>query len=253
MPTPPVPGPLLLLGDSITVRLYPFVQATGPKRTLAEGGKTAAWLLPKLRELEAAGGLDDGTRTATVLLGTNDVSWGMTAEEIFTNIRSIWEILAHHGIRVLAMTVPPQRGWSYPPGVFEAVDQKRRKLNDLMRKAAIPDQPGRPPETASKLILLDEISADPTDPSRLAPGWDAGDHLHLRKDRLGALLQAEASGLPVTPPGPSPATPSVPVPPSSSNVLLYVGAGGILLGGLWALARKRQHGAYSSSRRLSYL
>jgi lysophospholipase L1-like esterase len=209
----PIPGNTLFLGDSITVNLAPFVQVAGEKQSLAEGGKTADWLLSKLRGLESAGGLDGSDRpvNVVVLIGTNDVGGGRTPSKIFADVSAIWSIARDHGARVIAMTVPPFKGYPGYAARYDEHEGKRRALNALIAASKIPHL----------LIRLDEgpvVQAD--DPERLTPEFDAGDHIHLKKNALASLIQARVTGAKL--PEPLPSRPGLPkpIPPTTQTVSL---------------------------------
>jgi hypothetical protein len=217
------------------VGTHAFVQVEGGARVLlAEVGITAGGLLPQLRELEARGGLQ-GLRTAVVLVGTNDVGGSSSPEAIFQSLQALWQIAQHHGARVVALTVPPFKGWANYASRYETIEAKRKALNALILASSLPE----------RVIRLDGLSSgvtDPADPERLLPSYDSGDHLHLKKDRLGALIQAEASGLPPSPP--KPPNPKEEVSSASTNLVPYLVLGGIVLGGVVVLARKRGLGSH---------
>jgi len=205
-----IQGPVLLLGDSITVGVQPFVKASGPVLAIAEGNKTSAWLLAKVTEAANSGLLAPFQNgIATLLIGTNDVGGYATAENSFSNIQHILSVLSSKGIRPYVMTVPPFKGWKNYESQFAAIDTKRKRLNDLIR--------GLP----QVVIPLDTLTADPQDLSKLAASYDSGDHLHLNKARLGALVTKEVSG------GASPPAPPAGGPLSGLGWLAVLGAAGV--------------------------
>jgi len=234
---PSLQGNTLFLGDSLTVGLPPFVGVNGQKSILAEVSKTADWLLASLRGIEKLGALDGPGRPANVLvlIGTNDVGGSRTPSQIFDDITNVWSIARAHGARVVAMTLPPFKGWTNYASRFGALEQRRKDLNALILSSSIPDL----------VIRLDQLTASPSDPERLSSAYDSGDHLHLQKPAQGALIQTMSAGLPApgqTPgqiPEPSPGKPGADLATTSGSSLLpYFMLGCVVLGGAIVLTRK---------------
>lgn len=181
----------------MTVGLSPFVGVTGQKKTIAEVGRPVVWLLSTLRSLSSAGGLQ-GFQNLLVLIGANDLGGGRTPEAIAADTLAIWALARSQGLRVFAMTLPPNKGYAgFPPANFPAVNGRRKAINALLGQAFVQ---GR----CDGLIDLSTLLADPQDPDKLAASFDSGDHLHPRKDALGALLTRALSGLPAPSPSNSP-------------------------------------------------
>ncbi len=238
MPVPPIQGPTLFLGDSITVGLPPYVKVDGAKTYISLGGQTSTWLLDQVKKAEAAGKLDGSSRpvNAVMLIGTNDVGGGLSYQQSVANIVATWTILKAHGIRVIAQTVPPFHGYKGYVTRYDAIEAKRQGIN-----AAVLALAGRPngPDVVIPLATLVE---DPARPGYLLRSYDAGDGIHLRKDAHGALINAQLAGLPA--PAPPPAGPTVEVssagsPLLGSSLVPFIVLGGILMTGAVLLARKR--------------
>ena len=231
---PRIQGNTLFLGDSITVGMPGFVGVDGQTSILAEGGKTADWLLGKLRGIEKLGALDgpDRPQNVVVLIGTNDVGGGRSIQAIFSDITAIWSIARDHGARVVAVTLPPFKGWANYGSRYGDINARRMALNALIVTSSIPDQ----------TVLLDRLVADPADPERLAKSYDGGDHLHLQKPALAALLQAQIVGggrgipQPVSPVGPARIEPPT---PAGGSLLSYLLVGLAAVSGIAVLTRKR--------------
>jgi hypothetical protein len=233
---PSLQGSTLFLGDSMTVGLPPFVGVNGQTTFLAEVNRTADWLLSGLRDIEKRGGLDGPQRpvNATVLIGANDVGGSRTPAQIFDDISNVWAILHAHGIRVIAMTLPPFKGWTNYASRYAAIEAKREALNALIASSTLPDL----------TIRLDQLTADASDPERLSRAYDSGDHLHPQKPALGALIQAAVAGAGLPEPSPpSPLAAKIPpadlATPTGSSLLPYVMLGFAALGGVFVLTRKR--------------
>jgi hypothetical protein len=221
-------GNTLFAGDSMTVGLAPFVQVNGEKRTVAAVGRTSAQLLAALREP----GVFAGITNMVVLIGANDIG-GRNPEE---TVLDIWAVARHSGVRVFAMTVPPNKGWSNFASNFPAIEARRKALNARLGQEFVAGH-------ADGLVDLSVLMADPADPQRLAAAFDSGDHLHPRKDAMGALLTTALDGAGSFVPGqvPGVATASFPW----VNVILLVG---IAVGGTILLARKDSLGSSFASR-----
>jgi hypothetical protein len=99
------------------------------------------------------------------------------------------------GAKIIALTVPPAKGYSGFASNFESINAKRVALNNLIKDSPIPDQ----------VVDLDVLLGLQSDQDRLAPNMDSGDHLHPRKDAMGAALNtAFAKPIPQKNPGISP-------------------------------------------------
>lgn len=166
-------GATLFAGDSMTVGLAPFVQVDGVKSTVAASGRTADQLLEALKAFSDLG----VSKNVVVLAGANDIGGGQSAERIFATLTAIWNLAKAKGLRVYALTLPPVKGWSGFASNFDAIERKRQALNTLILASPVPDA-----------ILNMGVMADPDDPQRLSVAFDSGDHLHPRKDAMGALL-----------------------------------------------------------------
>lgn len=171
-------GNTVFAGDSITVGLAPHVLVDGDKLTIAKVGQSSSALRNMMRDAEAKKALD-GFKHLVALAGTNDIGAALTPETIFGNLKSIWAIGKVHGLKVVAITIPPAVGYSGWKGRDVAVDTKRRAVNELIKASSIPD----------RIVDLDRFIA--TSDGRLQSEFDSGDHLHPRKDKLGAVLNSE--------------------------------------------------------------
>lgn len=229
----PLIGNTIFAGDSITVGLPPYVGVTGTKKLVAEGGRPTDWLLRTLRTVDASGGLA-GFQNLVVLIGTNDIGGGRTVDVLTTDIRSIWQLAKARGLRVFAMTIPPAKGYSGFASNFDVVNARRKAINANLGAAFVRGE-------ADGLIDISALMADPSDPDRLARDFDGGDHLHPRKDAMGALLTRalSATGAPTTPAVPlAPAGFFTPPTDSSGTTVLFLLAG---VGGLITYLLTRKH------------
>lgn len=123
-----------------------------------------------------------GVASVIVLLGINDISWPGTAfardearptlGQLQAGYRALARQAHGRGLRILGSTLPPFAGAlpGTPLEDYYAADKDalRRQLNDWLRS----DSP------FDAVIDLDAALRDPADPSRMAPAFDSGDHLH---------------------------------------------------------------------------
>lgn len=124
-----------------------------------------------------------GAASVIVLIGINDISWPGTAfardqpaptlAELQAGYRSLAQRAQARGLRVLGATLPPFAG-ALPGTPLDdyhqpGKDRLRGQLNAWLRSDASP---------FDGLIDLDAALRDPAEPSRLAAGFDSGDHLH---------------------------------------------------------------------------
>lgn len=177
-----IQGSTLFLGDSITVGLANLVRVDGAKGSLAEGGGTSGWLLSKAKALPDLSSYVN----AFVLIGTNDVGGDAEPESIAVNVAELSLALARAGVRVFVATIPPFRGYAGYASRYDAIEAKRRKVNEEL--AQFGSRQG-----VYRVIPLDRLMSDPADPPRLTTSFDGGDHLHPRKDALARLLEQEMS------------------------------------------------------------
>lgn len=140
-----------------------------------------------------------GVASVIVLIGINDISWPGTAfardqprpglAELQAGYRALAGQAHRRGLRILGATLPPFAG-ALPGTPLDDYyhpdkDALRRRLNAWLRT----DGP------FDAVIDLDAALRDPADPSRMAPAYDSGDHLH--PGDAGNRAMAEAVDLEV--------------------------------------------------------
>ena len=113
-----------------------------------------------------------GVAFVTLLQGTDDIglsaivpSQAVTADQIIQGYRQL--IARAHGkdIRILGATLTALEGAHlFTP----EVEAKRQALNAFIRTSGEFDD----------VIDFDVVTRDPTDPTRLLPSYDSGDHVH---------------------------------------------------------------------------
>jgi lysophospholipase L1-like esterase len=221
-------GATLFAGDSITVGYAPLASVQGEKILTAKGGISSAAVLALVRAEETRGTLAR-VKTMIVLAGTNDIGSTLDPAAIFGNLQAIWKIGKAHGIRVIALTIPPARGYTGWNGRDDAVDARRRAVNDKIKVSVLPDA----------IIDLDAMLGTTPDTGKLSPQFDGGDHLHPNFARMAQALDTKLTALPAAAPIPSgtntaPAVPVTPAAGASSTKILVESAvvGGIAVG-IW--------------------
>ncbi|MDA2803090.1 SGNH/GDSL hydrolase family protein [Nocardiopsis suaedae] len=122
-----------------------------------------------------------GARTVIVFQGVNDVRAGTAPEELADGLEEVAERARSHGLRVVAATIAPCKGWS---DCTEEVDRDRRRVNAFIREGAGEDGP------FDAVLDFDAVLRDPADPARLLPEYDSGDHLHPGDAGLRAVAES---------------------------------------------------------------
>jgi len=221
-------GNTLLVGDSMTVGLAPFVTINGGRRTIAEVSRRSDWLVQAIRAVSLA-----TTKNLVVLIGANDIG-GTSPEQTIANTLEVWRMGKAAGANVIGQTLPPNKGWGPFASNFAAIEARRKAVNAGLSRAATQGK-------CDLLLDLSTLMADPGDPEKLSRAFDSGDHLHPRKDAHGALLTRLVVGSPASPLVPGVASP-LPSSSDSTPLLLMVGVGGIFV---YLLTRKRSRASWA--------
>ncbi|MBN2512240.1 MAG: SGNH/GDSL hydrolase family protein [Sedimentisphaerales bacterium] len=117
-------------------------------------------------------------RWVILLEGINDLGGGRTSvEDIITALNQVISRSQACGLLVYGSTILPCGESFYYNNELEA---KRLKINDWIRNSGAFDA----------VMDWDAVVRDPTNPSRLRPEADSGDHLHLSDE--GYRMMAEA-------------------------------------------------------------
>lgn len=133
-------------------------------------------------------------KAVVIALGTNDIGWPggpfapheapMTAERLVDGYRQIVERLRLHGVRVIGATIPPFEGALAGTPLeghhSPAKDVVRQAVNARLRAGDVFDA----------VVDFDAVLRDPAHPSRLAPAFDSGDHLHPNDRGYRAMADA---------------------------------------------------------------
>ena len=146
-------------------------QGIGGNRLLHDGLGTAALgrfdrdvlSVPGVTHLIVLEGINDIGMSGSDFFGTANPP--VTAEQLIGAYQQIIARARQHGIRVYGGTLLPFLGAMYASAEKEAI---RQAVNRWIRTAG----------TFDAVIDFDAVVRDPADPSRLAPAFDPGDHLH---------------------------------------------------------------------------
>ena len=143
----------------------------GANRLLLEGVGPSA-----LARLDADALTRSGVRTLIVLEGINDliVAPSQMNPGAYTGAYRRIVARAHaHGIHVIGATLTPFRGHNLWTPQREAV---RQEVNASIRRGVF-----------DAVVDFDAVVRDPTDPARVLPAYDPGDHLHFNDAGMSAL------------------------------------------------------------------
>jgi lysophospholipase L1-like esterase len=121
----------------------------------------------------------------TLLEGVNDIGRGknvpadrVTTEDLIAGYRQIIDRAHAHGIKVIGCTLTPNEGYAlYWTDEGEKV---RVAVNQWVRTSRAFDA----------IVDFDKATRDPSDPRRLAPHLDSGDHLHPSDAGYKAMADA---------------------------------------------------------------
>jgi lysophospholipase L1-like esterase len=118
-----------------------------------------------------------GVRTIVLMEGINDIQATVPAAQLIMGLRQVVERGHVAGVRVVAGTIAPWKGWrTYTPEREEI----RLEVNRYIRSAGIFDG----------VVDFDAALRDPADPGILRPAFDSGDHLHPNDAGYKAMADA---------------------------------------------------------------
>jgi lysophospholipase L1-like esterase len=120
--------------------------------------------VPGLARLDRDVIIPAGVTHVLVLLGTNDIADGGSADAFIAGYRQLVAQLQARGLAVIGATIPPWGGFDNTP----AHEVERQKANHWLRTTPVLDG----------TVDFDRVLRDPTDPTRMRPELDSGDHLH---------------------------------------------------------------------------
>jgi lysophospholipase L1-like esterase len=188
---PKIEGSTLFLGDSITVGVAGRKSLSGveKKESIAKKDETSHWLLKQVETLaktdpEKLKSFDN----AVMLIGTNDIGSSDDTATIFSRIEKIYKILKDHDVRIYACTIPPFKGYAGYKKRFEALNKKRKDINERIKASIFPYK------VIDLAASVDEGGlADPEEPDRLLSAL-TGDNLHIHKENLASLYAQAIEG-----------------------------------------------------------
>ncbi len=111
-----------------------------------------------------------GVTDAILLEGINDLGQTppATAAQIIAGLQQVVTRLQVAGVRVHLGTLTPSGGYGAPTYGSPAADAIRRTVDRWVRRSRLPDT----------VVDFDAAVRDPSQPGRLRPAYDSGDHLH---------------------------------------------------------------------------
>jgi lysophospholipase L1-like esterase len=107
----------------------------------------------------------------------------VSAERIIQGHQQIITRARAMGLRVYGATLPPVDGFPFPGFWTATMEEKRQRVNRFIRTSGAYDA----------VIDFDAVLRDPTQPTRLRPEFDSGDHVH--PNDLGHRALADAIDL----------------------------------------------------------
>ncbi|SHL19170.1 Lysophospholipase L1 [Pseudonocardia thermophila] len=126
-------------------------------------------------DVAAAAGVTD----VVLNIGTNDLAAGRSAAEVIAGLQAFADRARAAGKRVLLSTITPST--TGPHGTRAAI-AAREEINEWVRTEGLAHADG--------IVDFAAAVADPADPRRLAPTYDAGDGLHLSAAGYRAMAAA---------------------------------------------------------------
>jgi lysophospholipase L1-like esterase len=128
---------------------------------------------PGVRWILVHGGVND--ITASLLLA--DPKQHVTVEQIEAGLRALADRAHARGIRIWAGTLMPLAGTKR--FYSETVERQRQAVNAWIRTSGVFDA----------VVDFDAALRDPTEPTRLNPAYDSGDHLHPNEAGYRVMAQ----------------------------------------------------------------
>jgi lysophospholipase L1-like esterase len=203
VPTRPVVGSVVALGDSITDtsattgntnHRWPDFLARrlnavhGPTLSVVNAGLGGNRVLlprdgepfygvPALDRLERDVYAQTGVRTVILLEGVNDIGFDATAPDLIAGLREIAARTHAAGLRIIGGTITPFGG-SFIES--PARTQTWAAVNDWIRTSGAFDA----------VVDFAAATAAPGNPMALNPAYDSGDHLHPNDNGMAAMAAA---------------------------------------------------------------
>lgn len=197
-------GDSIMVGALISKYGSGYIEKTH-ERSVAEGGRATSDMLKRVKKWDEEGKLKSFEGKSMVFnCGVNDLAGGISAEQILSNMRGIFEIAAKNKINVVACTLAPfggAEGWKGSLRTnYDKKEAARQKINEEMQKMLGIGGGIKKLVELHKPVKEGGV-ADNDDPSKLAKEFDSGDHLHL--SGKGAKLMVSAMEAALGTPGQS--------------------------------------------------
>lgn len=108
-----------------------------------------------------------GVRVVIIWEGTNDIGGhpSLAPSQLTDAYQELIDVAHQHGVRVIGATLQPDKGAGY---YTEQGNEVRKAVNDWIRTSGAFDG----------VADFDKALLDPSDPDRMLPLYDSGDHLH---------------------------------------------------------------------------
>ena len=116
---------------------------------------------------------ETGVKFVIVLEGINDIGnsaafGGVSADEIIFGLQQLVTRAHAKNLKIFGATLTPFEGATIPGYFSLEGEMKREAVNEFIRASG----------TFDGVIDFDQVVRDPSDPPRLLPLYDSGDHLH---------------------------------------------------------------------------
>jgi lysophospholipase L1-like esterase len=161
-----LPTKIYCMGDSLTLAgVYEseLIKLLGPGWVAVEKGKSGDSTPGMLARFQTDVIAYGDASYVIIWGGTNDIRW-LTIEETETNLQAMYTLAHNAGIKVVAVTIPPQNSESALNKI------KIITINSWIQNTAI-----------NRDYVADAYAAtdDPANPGNFLPAYDSGDHVHL--------------------------------------------------------------------------
>jgi lysophospholipase L1-like esterase len=172
-----------LAANKATANLAVVNQGIGGNRVLTDGSNFAG--VSALARLDRDVLSLPGVRWLMVLEGINDIGNGtsptaqypVTTEQLIWGLQQIVNRARTHGIKVIGCTLTPYEGAGYFRETGETI---RQAVNTWIRTSG----------TFDAVADFDAATRDPSNPRRLRPEFDPGDHLHPNDAGYRAMAES---------------------------------------------------------------
>lgn len=130
-----------------------------------------------------------GVEYVIVLEGINDVglpgylapeSDQVTASQIIAGLQQLIKMAHSRGVRIYGATLTPFEGATFRDYYTPSKEAEREAVNQWIRDG----------NSFDAMIDFDQALRDPTQPTRLLPQYDSGDHLHPNDAGYSAMANA---------------------------------------------------------------